>query len=128
MTATHVDGVAVIADEPAQSKIRDAAGQPVTYKRIRRLLPADERIVYGCLLCEFTSPTAERVRPHMNKHRDPDSPKRQRAKALLDMSLTELAGKIAQLEALTAERDAWKARALKAEKSLATLRTALREG
>jgi hypothetical protein len=47
VTATHVDGVEVIAAEPAPTGIRDIAGNPVHYKRIRELLLADGRTVYG---------------------------------------------------------------------------------
>ena len=129
MTATHVDGVAVVADEPAETGIADGAGTPVHYKRIRKLLLADDRIMYGCSECDFTRPTAAQIRPHMNKHRAPDAPpKRSRARMLQELTLAELLAKVELLEDLTADRDRWKSRALKAERSLGTLRSALREG
>lgn len=129
MTATHVDGVAVVADEPAETGIANGAGAPVTYKRIRKLLLADERIVYGCSECDFTGPSPAHIRPHMNKHRAPDArPKRSKARLLQELTLADLLAKVRQLEELAADRDQWKSRALKAERSLSTLRAALREG
>jgi hypothetical protein len=120
MTATHVDGVEVIADEPAQSPITSRDGKPVHFKQIRELLLADGATVYGCVHCDYTSPGIGSIRPHLGKHKN--------GKDADEISLSQLLARIAEIEKVTAERDEWKARALKAEGSLKVLRDALGGG
>lgn len=74
-TVSTVDGVAVIADEPVETPL-SKPGRPVYFTRIRRLLLADDRTVYGCTECDFTADSDSAVRGHLGwKH-----PQRRRAK------------------------------------------------
>lgn len=56
MTASEYQGVAVFADQPATVT---TAGKLVTSEKIRELLLQDERIVYGCALCDYVSETPD---------------------------------------------------------------------
>lgn len=127
MTATHVDGLAVIADQPALSAIQTPTGKPIHFKQIRELLLEDESTVYGCVHCDYTGPSVNAVRPHLSKHRDGAKPKKAAARPRLqDLSLAELAKRLESIERVTQDRDHWKARALKAERQLSGLRRTLR--
>ncbi|MFI8932604.1 hypothetical protein ACIG3E_33690 [Streptomyces sp. NPDC053474] len=79
MTATHVNGVTVVADEPAPSPI-SRPGVTVTFEQIRHLLLADGAEVYGCRHCTYTSPNINSIRPHLKAHK-PKKPKAAVAKA-----------------------------------------------
>lgn len=125
MTATHVDGVEVVADEPTTAPIKSFAGKPMVWTQTRTLLLADGRTVYGCQHCEYTSPNVLSIRPHLNKHRTVGP---RPAAAAKDLSLTEVLERLATLDKVSKERDDWKARALTAERKLATLRNALGGG
>jgi hypothetical protein len=122
VTATHVDGVEVIADEPCRSGLTGRGGKPIYFKQTRELLLADGRTVYGCVHCDFVRGKPSAIRPHLVKHGT-------RAAAGLsdDLTLAQLLRKLEAMEKVTAERDQWKARALKAEKALGILRRTLRE-
>lgn len=122
MTATQVDGVDVVADEPARAPMLDRAGNPIYHKQMRELLLSDGRTVYGCVHCDYTADSLARVRPHLNKHRDGKVSRNGNAIAALAKQLTTLS---TLAEALTAERDEYKKRANVAEKSLRDLRKAL---
>lgn len=125
MTATHVDGIAVIADEATKSPINDRAGKPIYWQQIRTLLLEDDTTTYGCLHCDYTADKPASIRPHLNKHKDKVMRKAVKRMPASEMSLSELLAKLAELEKVTAERDEWKRRALTAERKLATMRKAL---
>jgi hypothetical protein len=122
VTATHVNGLSVIADEPTPSPLTDKAGNQVMWPRVRRLLLADGSTTYGCAECEFTAPTSAKVRGHLQGHRE----KPKRTPSLSGLSLDDLLAKVDKLEKVTADRDAWKRRALAAERGLETIRKAFR--
>lgn len=122
MTATQVDGVDVVADEPARTPVVDRAGNPIYFKQMRELLLSDGRTVYGCVHCDYTAEKLTQVRPHLNKHRT--GTKLHNGSAIAALA-KQLAAQTTQAEALAAERDEWKRRANAAEKSLRDLRKAL---
>ncbi|MGW1976458.1 hypothetical protein [Streptomyces sp. NPDC001889] len=76
MTATHVNGIAVVVDQPAESPI-SRPGVNVVFEKIRHLLLADGAEMYGCSLCDYTSENKLSIRPHLKVHkpRTPDAPK-----------------------------------------------------
>jgi hypothetical protein len=124
MTATEVNGVAVVADEPTAAPIKTRSGVPVLWVQTRTLLLADGTIIYGCVHCDYTRDNMHLIRPHLNKHRDlkttgSKAPSR-------SMTLDQLLARVENLSKVEADRDHWKARAVKAEKSLNTLRNALK--
>lgn len=122
MTATQVNGIAVIADEPTLSPISARNGVPVYWQQTRTLLLEDGTELYGCVHCDYTADSPNKVRPHFNKHRDRTAAK---PASPYDLPLSELLARVADMEKLTAERDTWRRRALKAERSLSTMRKAL---
>ncbi|WP_424183828.1 hypothetical protein ACOBQX_17875 [Actinokineospora sp. G85] len=126
MTATVVDGVAVVADDPTPAPMRDNAGTPVLWKQTRTLTLADGRTVYGCAHCDYTSTNVRSVRPHLNKHRGGRSLGAVDLGDLGALTLADVVARLAEHDQVAAERDQWKARAQRAERSLSTLRTALR--
>ncbi|TDQ01287.1 hypothetical protein [Labedaea rhizosphaerae] len=115
--ARQVNGQEVIADEPTPAPISHD-GRPVVWQQTRTLLLADGSTVYGCAHCTYTSPNVRSIRPHLSKH------KRTRATTSSD-PVAALVKQLGQVEEITKDRDRWKIRALKAEKSLKTLRDAL---
>lgn len=121
MTATTVNGLPVMADTDTVSGLIDRAGNRVIWTQTRTLLLGDGSTVYGCQHCDYTSPNINSVRPHLNAHRKPPSSVDVKA-----LTLDEIGQRLAQVERLTAERDGWRKRALAAEKSLRTLKNALR--
>ncbi len=126
MTATHVRGLAVIADQPALSTIRTPTGKEIHFQQIRELLLEDETVEYGCVHCEFTGPSPNTIRPHLKQHSDVSpKPKATRPK-LHELTLGELLKRVEELERVTSERDSWRTRALKAEGQLRGLRKTLR--
>ncbi|TYK47176.1 hypothetical protein [Actinomadura decatromicini] len=122
MTATQVNGLAVMADEPTLSPITGPNGAPIYWRQTRTLLLEDETKVFGCVHCDYTADNPHKVRPHLKVHREPEP---EPAAGLYDLPLSDLLARVAELEKLTADRDTWKRRALKAERSLATMRRAL---
>lgn len=94
MTATSINGVAVIASEPAESKI-SVSGRPVYFKQIMKLLLEDGTEAYGCAHCDWTANGAPSVRSHLKKH---------------------------STKARTPKAEDWEARALRAEHELAAIR------
>jgi hypothetical protein len=122
MTATHVGAVAVVADEPAQSPIKDVRGNPIFFKQIRELLLEDGTAVFGCVHCDYTGASTAVIRPHLRVHKDPSSGGRKR-----DLTLKELIREVEGMEEIKADRDRWKARAELAERKLAQFRAAFRE-
>jgi hypothetical protein len=125
VTATHVNGLAVIADEPALSPITTGAGAPIYFQQIRQLLLEDDSTAYGCVHCDFAAGSINAVRPHLRKHREQPSPKTRQPK-LSELTLGELLKRLDEHTRVAADRDSWKARALKAERNLGILRKTLR--
>lgn len=122
MTATHVNGVEVIADEPTPSPITTRDGGTVLWHQTRTLLLADGSTVYGCQHCDYTNERATSIRPHLNKHRDTNG---KTATATGDLTLQQLVARLGDYDKVAGERDDWKRRALDAEGKLRTLRKAL---
>lgn len=127
MTATKVDGRAVIADEPAASPLRKG----VTFTRIRRLLLDDGSTIHGCSECDYTAEKVGQVRAHLRKHA-PRPTVAFRPRRIEEMNVGELIERARQndavadaLDRMTDDRNEWKARALKAERAMANLRKAL---
>jgi hypothetical protein len=125
MTATRVNGLEVIADEPTPSPIAKRDGTAIIWQQTRTLLLEDGSTVYGCLHCDYARPNILSIRPHLNKHKDRSAPSAP-AGAAADLSLNELLKKLGDLNKVVAERDEWKRRATKAERSLQSLRNALK--
>ncbi|MGH3859184.1 hypothetical protein [Actinokineospora sp.] len=126
MTATMVDRVEVLADEPTEAAMRDRAGKPVVWQQTRTLLLADGRTVYGCAHCDYTSDNVRSIRPHLNKHRGAVEPEHADLGALGEVTLAEALARLADHDQVAADRDEWKTRATRAERSLAALRRALK--
>jgi hypothetical protein len=127
MTATAVNGWEVIADEPTEAPMRDRSGKPVVWQQTRTLLLADGSTVYGCVHCDYTNENVRSIRPHLNKHRGDGSTSRTAdLGGLAELSLGEVLQRLGALDDVSSERDEWKARAIRAERSLSTLRNALR--
>lgn len=137
MTATVVDGKAVVATEPAISPL-STDEKPVHFKQFVRLLLDDESEVYGCVHCDFTDAAWTRVRSHLGIHgngRRSGRPRKEPVLAdseVLALTLGELIERARQAEhridvvlQLQEDRDRWKARAKDAERRLNVLRTAL---
>jgi hypothetical protein len=133
MTATHVNGREVVAEEPAASPL-STPERPIYFRQIRRLLLADGSEVFGCVHCDFTASAAGRVRGHLAKHFPPgtSSPagtgRRKHPQIDVDELVARLArgdAAVARLTAAAKECDRWKKRALDAERHLAIIRRAL---
>ncbi|MEU6034008.1 hypothetical protein ABZ801_01220 [Actinomadura sp. NPDC047616] len=71
MTATHVNGIAVVSDKPTPSPI-STPDKPVVFHRIRELQLADGTTWYGCRDCTETSPHMGKIRYHLRSHRTTD--------------------------------------------------------
>lgn len=137
MTATVVNGHAVIATEPAVSPLTgnaDKARGTIYYRQIVKLLLADGTEVYGCIHCDFVRDAPNRVYPHLKKHKRPAAGINGHGPAgdVLSMTVEQLldrqrdaAAYQAAIDRLTTDRDEWKQRARTAEKDLRTIRTAL---
>jgi len=126
MTATTVNGLAVIASEPAHAPI-STARKPVRFKQIMSLLLEDGTEMYGCLHCDYAAPSHMQVRPHLAKHtREANRARAENdSTAPREMSLDNLLKSVAKLDELTADRDTWKRRALTAEHQLKAIRSAI---
>ncbi|WP_431983946.1 hypothetical protein [Streptomyces qinglanensis] len=82
MTATHVNGIAVVEDEPAQSGI-SRPGKNVVFEQVRHLLLEDGSEVYGCAHCTYTSDNKLSIRPHLKVHKTGSaSPKPEKRRAV----------------------------------------------
>lgn len=137
MTATVVNGHAVIASEPAVSPLTGNANRAlgtIHYKQIVKLQLADGSEVYGCIHCDFVRDAANKVYPHLKKHKaaargaNGHSP----AGDVLSMTVEQLLDRQrdasayqAAIDRLTVDRDEWKQRARTAERDLRTIRSAL---
>jgi hypothetical protein len=134
VTATKVDGQLVIETEPVESPL-STPDRPVVFTRIMRLLLEDGREFYGCADgdCDYADLKMGNVRAHLKAHRTPAAKAAATRDATFeDMTIGEVLA-IAEtygalngaLERMTEDRNAWKARARKAEASLATLKKVL---
>lgn len=129
MTATHVNGIAVIADEPAPSQITSRGGEQVYFKQIRSLLLEDGNLTYGCAHCDYTADSPTSVRPHLGKHTTKRAERRAENATELDpqtATIAELLTQVGRFNDVLQDRDRWKARAEKAEQDLATIQRAIR--
>lgn len=124
MTATTVNGQDVITAVPATAPITTRDGDPILFKQTMRLLLADGSEVFGCIHCDYTHASLSGVRPHLKVHAGPKPPKTTGGGR--SMTLDQLVAAVARLGEVEADRDRWKSRAVKAEKSLTTLRNALK--
>ncbi|MFJ1742656.1 hypothetical protein ACIOG4_28770 [Streptomyces microflavus] len=68
MTATHVNGLAVIEDQPTRSGI-SRPGVEVVFDQTRHLLLSDGSEMYGCKHCTYTSANPNSIRPHLKVHK-----------------------------------------------------------
>lgn len=130
MTAQKVGTLVVIADEPTASPdLRDSAGGVIFWQRTRTLLLEDGSTVYGCSVCDYTSPNMRSIRPHLQKHsrrvRATDPPRSEDPASLGEQVRAQLLAARKRVTDAEADRDRWRARAQKAEKALATMRRAL---
>ncbi|WP_370944051.1 hypothetical protein AB5J62_33760 [Amycolatopsis sp. cg5] len=124
MTATEVDGLAVVADEPRPAPFKDKGGNPIYQPQTRVLTLADGSVVYGCAHCDYTNRNPNSIRPHLSRH---NSRRKTNGSApgALSLPLAELMERLEKLDEITEDRDAWKSRALRAERRLKQLRNAL---
>jgi hypothetical protein len=125
MTATEVNGIAVVSDEPRQAPFRDNGGNTVYQPQTRVLTLADGSVVYGCQHCDYTSANPNSIRPHLGRHSGRPRKSKTATGSSLNLPLAELMERLDQLAAVTEDRDAWKSRALAAERRLKQLRNAL---
>lgn len=109
MTAKVAFGHEVIADEPTDSGMRAGDGRSVMWEQTRTLLLDDGSTAYGCQHCDYVSRSPKSIRPHLKAH----------------TGKPEVA--IGSVAELAADRNAWRTRALKAERLLRKLRAALDE-
>lgn len=101
-----------------------SAVEPVAV--LTALLLEDGSIVYGCVHCDYTSERPGGVRPHLGKHAvRPSGRPPNRRPVPKDLTVADLLSAAAQIDKLTADRDAWKTRAVKAEREMAALRRLL---
>lgn len=68
MTATHVNGIPVVADEPTLTPYLPRAGKPTYWQQVRTLTLANDTVVYGCTHCDYVSENVRSIRPHLKKH------------------------------------------------------------
>lgn len=123
MTATSVNGVAVVSDNPTQSEINTRDGKPILFTQTRTLVLADGSTVYGCQHCDYTSANMGSIRPHLSKH---NRRKAAEPPPAATGAVGELIAQLTELGRITQERDSWKDRALTAEKALKKMRSALK--
>lgn len=124
MVATHAFGLEVVGNTPTPSPITDRAGQPILWEQTRTLTLADGSTAYGCAHCDYARRNVNSIRPHLRKHNQRTNGRSTREPAA-DLTVQELLGQLATLDELRTDRDAWKSRAVKAEKALRTLRKML---
>ena len=129
MTATHIGRRKVVQDQAAKSPLHTDT-RPVSFKQIRELLLDDGTVVFGCVHCDFTDRRIGVVRPHLRVHtgRGPGRPRTAITQDVKDLSLADLLAAVQSLEKIKAEREAWRTRALDAERRLRALRRALNGG
>lgn len=131
MTATEVNGLKVVSDEPTPAPFKTPKGKTVLWTQTRTLTLEDGSAVYGCQHCDFTHASMHGVRPHLKVHQS--RPEFVRVdKELMNtvfvdgMTLGDLVARLSELMEIEAERDRWYDRAVEAEYQLNRLRKALR--
>jgi hypothetical protein len=67
MTATRINGIQVVEDQPAQSPLT-RPGVHVVFEKIRHLLLADGSEWFGCALCDYASQNKNSILPHLKVH------------------------------------------------------------
>ncbi len=99
MTATTVNGQAVMASEPVESPI-SRPGRPVFFPRILRLLLADETETLGCKECDFVDPRIGRVRVHLREHKveEPEAQPTPEPRGLKGLTVDELVSRARQAD------------------------------
>lgn len=65
MTATTVNGLAVVDEQPTKAPITTPTGKEIFWEQVRELLLEDTSIAYGCKHCDFTDPAVGKVRGHL---------------------------------------------------------------
>ncbi len=145
MTATHVNGVEVIAVEPIPSGFSKIHGKLVPLKQTVRLLLADGSETFGCVHSDHTdTKSPQALYKHLREHNGPPKPRTRRkpqdegdvfapAKtAVMDMTVGELVQRGQQVNdllntvaRLIEDRDQWKKQARAAEKFKADLQKVL---
>lgn len=141
MTVTTVNGVEVVATEPVESPLSKGGDTPINFKRVRRLLLADDTEMYGCTECDHVGDTPMSVTAHLGhvhplrQRANGKHPKRTPALDPDTVTLGELLAGYRRAEAMqesldrmAEDRDQWRTRARDAERRLKMLRSALREG
>jgi hypothetical protein len=140
VTATQVDGKQVVASEQVVSPLPnpDGSGGFLHFKQIVKLLLLDDGSeVFGCVHCEFTGGSYQKIGQHLRVHKPPAlNGHRSKLAAPVadvlpeDMTIGELFGQyqraealMAQLERLAESRNEWRARAQEAEKKIASLQS-----
>lgn len=125
MTATTVDGRAVLKVEPLISNIKRRDGSRIPYARMGTLHLDDGSTVVGCLVdgCSFTHQGIGGVRHHVRSHNSDNG------RPLAEWTIGELmalhtsnAGLLKALKAMTDDRNAERRLRRAAERELATLR------
>ncbi|MFF4205731.1 hypothetical protein ACFYZ8_34345 [Streptomyces sp. NPDC001668] len=81
MTATSINGIDVVEDQPAQSPLT-RPGVHVVFDKIRHLLLADGSEWYGCALCDYTSQNKNSILPHLKAHAPKKAPSSKAGKAI----------------------------------------------
>lgn len=81
MTASTVNGVAVVADEPTRAPINARGGKAIFWPRVRTLTLADGSTTYGCLHCDYVNANLLSIRPHLKKHANDPKPRKAKCAA-----------------------------------------------
>lgn len=123
VTATKVNGLEVIADEPTEAEMIGKNGRPIIWHQTRTLLLEDGSTVYGCVHCDYTSDNPRSIRPHLNAHNG----RKAIASKSPDLGVSALIQQLQELQTVAADRDAWRERAQRAEQTLTVIRKALKE-
>lgn len=131
MTATDLNGILVVKDDPTESPLSDRAGKKIYWEKIRTLTLADGSVVYGCALCEYTSANVRSVRPHLRVHAASVAAKQPvdtlQSVFSSGMSLSSFAQRVTEVAGLEEALDQWRQRALTAEAKLEKLRHIIEE-
>jgi hypothetical protein len=128
-----VEGIGVfpvLSNEATPSSLKDRNGNVVCWPSVRKLVLSGDLVVYACADCSYVNRSENSIRPHRNKHRGKNKPPDDEVTELLRSTIRtalggELPDRTAEIEKLTVDRDAWKQRALKAERAMSGLRQAL---
>jgi hypothetical protein len=120
MTATEVDGLAVVDDQPTPAVMKDAAGQTIYFQQTRMLTLADGDVVYGCQHCDYVSDNWRSIRPHLRVHNGAPS-----TANYLPPAVRNAITNITKTQRQAQEAASWRDRALRAEKALDAMNKAL---